>query len=58
MVEVETRNPDLTNYGQNAYFLDCIRVWAGPGQGVSGSRLAAKFLKIEFVFFSFFFTKT
>jgi hypothetical protein len=29
------------------------RVWAGPGQGVGGSRLAAEFLKIESFFFFF-----
>jgi hypothetical protein len=28
-------------------------VWAGPGQGVGGSRQAAEFFKIESFFFSF-----
>jgi hypothetical protein len=39
-------------------FLDWARVWVGPSQGVGGSRLAAEFLKIEVIYFSFFFIKT
>jgi hypothetical protein len=39
------------------YGLDWTRVWASPSQDVGGSRQAAKFLKIESFFFSFFLQK-
>jgi hypothetical protein len=37
--------------------MDWTRVWVGLGQGVGGSQLAAKFLKIKSFFFSIFLQK-